>query len=185
MGSGPFNYEVLCCNSTAVADCPIGTREDPWGISNTWMFTFFCIGDVWNHSSYFCSVSFYGRSAGGRKAMKNSKITPFEHCNLDLTNLINAMQPAALKNWIFIWFKLWVQILSCDVMCKIHRFAPWRLRLPSVFCQCLCKTVSSARQPFTETLTPCFSPDFAFYWTVFCLIRENKRYKSTTEKTTK
>lgn len=27
MGSGPFNYEVLCCNSTAVADCPIGTRE--------------------------------------------------------------------------------------------------------------------------------------------------------------
>ena len=127
------------CNSTAVADCPIGTREDPWGISNTWMFTFFCIGDVWNHSSYFCSVSFYGRSAGGRKAMKNSKITPFEHCNLDLTNLINAMQPAALKNWIFIWFKLWVQILSCDVMCKIHRFAPWRLRLPSVFCQCLCK----------------------------------------------
>lgn len=29
--------------------------------------------------------------------MRNSKITPFEDCNLDLTNLINAMQPAASR----------------------------------------------------------------------------------------
>lgn len=73
--------------------------RNPLGISNTWIriFTLFCIGDVWNHSSYFCSVSFYCLSASGRKAMRNSKITPFEDCNLDLTNLINAMQPAASR----------------------------------------------------------------------------------------
>ena len=53
------------------------------------------------------------------------------------------------------------------------------------FCifSCLCKTASTAGEPFTETVTSRFSLDFAFYWLVFCLYRENKHDTNQPPKT--
>ena len=61
--------------------------RNPWGISKTWMFTWATYETVLC-VLYFGSVSFDGRSAGGRRAMGNFKIIPLEYRNLDLTNLI-------------------------------------------------------------------------------------------------
>ena len=113
-------------------------------------------------SLYFCSVSFDGCSPGGRRGMTNSKITRLKHRNLGLTHLICNAPSREKEND----FHLVPTMNSNLVIWRIHRLLPRKLRCPSsfvIFCSCLCKTASSARKPFTETLALRFSLDFAFY----------------------